>query len=124
MECLFNQVPGLKTFYFIKGRLQHKCFPVKFVKFLRTPFFYRTHAVAASGNMSFNFLFIAYENNKWCHFVVSIGSPAFIYVYFVSFYFFVSFFFFLFFCGFYYLLRFWGKFFNIQNKAMELFLCS
>ena len=31
---------------FIKSRLQQRCFPVKFVKFLRTPFFYRTPPVA------------------------------------------------------------------------------
>ena len=32
-------------------RLQHRCFPVKFTKFLRTTFFDRTPTVAASGNM-------------------------------------------------------------------------
>ena len=31
---------------------------------------------------------------------------------------------FLFFCGFYYLLRYWGKFVNTSNKALELFLDS
>ena len=41
-----------------------------------------------------NFLFIAYENDESCHFVVHIGSPALISyycVYFVSFYFFLFF---------------------------------
>ena len=33
---------------FIKKRLQHRCFPVKFANFLRTPFFYRTPPVADS----------------------------------------------------------------------------
>ena len=33
---------------FVKKRLQHRLFPVKFAKFLRTPFFYRTAPVAAS----------------------------------------------------------------------------
>ena len=37
---------------FIKMRLQHSCRPVKFAKFLRTPFSYRTPPVAAS---------------NWCH---------------------------------------------------------
>ena len=40
------------TCYFIKKSLLHKCFPVNFVKFLRTPFFYRTPPVAASDNIS------------------------------------------------------------------------
>ena len=35
LEYLFN--------IFIKRRLQHRCFPVKFAKFLRTPFF-REHS--------------------------------------------------------------------------------
>ena len=30
---------SLKVCNFIKKRLQHRCFPVKFAKFLRTPFF-------------------------------------------------------------------------------------
>ena len=39
LESMFNKVRGLKFCNFIKKRLQHRCFPVKFVKFLRTPFF-------------------------------------------------------------------------------------
>ena len=35
-----------KTCNFLKKRLQHKCFSVKFVKNFRTPFFYRTHVAA------------------------------------------------------------------------------
>ena len=38
--CLFfNEYAGLNACNFIKNRLQHKFFPVKFVKFLRTLFF-------------------------------------------------------------------------------------
>ena len=33
---------------FVKKRLQHRLFPVKFAKFLTTPFFYSTAPVAAS----------------------------------------------------------------------------
>ena len=33
-----NKFAGLKAYSFIKKILQHKCFPVKFAKFLRTPF--------------------------------------------------------------------------------------
>ena len=36
---LFNKYAGLKACNFIKKRLQHRYFPVKFAKFLRTPFF-------------------------------------------------------------------------------------
>ena len=32
----FNKVADLKTCNFVKNRLQHRCFPVKFEKFLRT----------------------------------------------------------------------------------------
>ena len=38
LESVFNKVAGLQACNFIKKRLQHGCFPVKFVKFLRTPF--------------------------------------------------------------------------------------
>ena len=37
LECLFNNVAGLKTCNFIKNIFQHRCFPVKFATFLRTP---------------------------------------------------------------------------------------
>ena len=37
LESIFNKVAGLKACNFIKKRLQHRCFPVKFAKFLRTP---------------------------------------------------------------------------------------
>ena len=33
----FNKVVGVKACNFIKKALQHRCFPVKFAKFLRTP---------------------------------------------------------------------------------------
>ena len=36
LEYLFNKVAGLSTCKFIKKRLQHRCFRVKFSKFLRT----------------------------------------------------------------------------------------
>ena len=41
-EYFFNNVAGLKTCSFIKKRLQHSCFPVKFVKFLIIPFLQNT----------------------------------------------------------------------------------
>ena len=39
VEVFFNKIAGLQACNFIKKRLQHRCFPVKFTKFLRTPFF-------------------------------------------------------------------------------------
>ena len=37
LEYLFNEVAGLKAYNAIKKRLQHRCFSVKFAKFLRAP---------------------------------------------------------------------------------------
>ena len=42
LEPLFIKVLGLKAWNFIKKRLQHRCFPVKSVKFLRTPLLQNT----------------------------------------------------------------------------------
>ena len=39
LQSHFNQVARLKASYFIKKRHLHRCFPVKFAKLLRTPFF-------------------------------------------------------------------------------------
>ena len=36
LESLFNQVADLQSSNFVKKRLQHRCFPVKYAKFLRT----------------------------------------------------------------------------------------
>ena len=38
-SLFFNKVAGLKACKFITKGLQHRCFPVKFAKFLRTSFF-------------------------------------------------------------------------------------
>ena len=42
LESLFDNTPDLQDCNFIKKRLQHKCFPMKFAKFLRTPFLQNT----------------------------------------------------------------------------------
>ena len=39
LESAFNKVADLQACKFIKKRHQHRCFPMKVVKFLRTPFF-------------------------------------------------------------------------------------
>ena len=38
-SLFFNKVAGLRPATLLKKRLWHRCFPVKFAKFLRTPFF-------------------------------------------------------------------------------------
>ena len=39
LQSFFNKVAGLRAFNFIKKKYQRSCFPVKFVKFFRTPTF-------------------------------------------------------------------------------------
>ena len=97
LESLFNEYVLLKACNFIKKRLQHGCFPVKFAKVLRTSggYFWK---------YLMNSLFIPFENDEWCHFVVRIGSPALTRFYYVCFVFFYFFLFFLFFSGFFYFL--------------------
>ena len=96
LESLFNKYSGLKACNFIKKRLQHSWFPVKFAKFFRTLFLQNT-----SGGCFWKYLmnspFIAFEN-KWCYFMVRIGSQALISLNCVCF---VSFNFFLFFSYFF-----------------------
>ena len=48
LSLFFIKAAGLRPATLLKKRLWHGCFPVNFVKFLRTPFFHRTPLVAAS----------------------------------------------------------------------------
>ena len=41
-SLFFNKVAGLRPATVLKKRLRHRCFPVNFVKFLRTPFLNNT----------------------------------------------------------------------------------
>ena len=43
-----RKVAGLRTATLLKMRLWHRCFPVNFAKFLRTPIFTEHHWTAAS----------------------------------------------------------------------------
>ena len=43
LESLFKKVAGLHACDFIKKRFQHRCFPMKFVKFFRTRFLHNTY---------------------------------------------------------------------------------
>ena len=47
-NLFFNKAAGLRSATLLKKRLVNRCFPMKFPKFSRTPFFYRTPPVAAS----------------------------------------------------------------------------
>ena len=48
-SLFFNKVADLiRPVTLLKMGLWHRCFPVDFAKFLRTPFFYRTPPVAVS----------------------------------------------------------------------------
>ena len=38
-SLFFNKVAGFRPATLLKKRLWHRCFPVNFAKFLRTPFF-------------------------------------------------------------------------------------
>ena len=42
-SLLFNKLAGLKTAILLKKRLWYRCFPVNFVKLLRTPFLQNTY---------------------------------------------------------------------------------
>ena len=41
-SLFFNKVAGVKPATLLKKRLWHRCFPVNFAKFLRTPFLQNT----------------------------------------------------------------------------------
>ena len=42
LSLFFNKVTGFRPSALLKSRLRHRCFPVKFTKFLRTPFLQNT----------------------------------------------------------------------------------
>ena len=42
-SLFFNNVAGLRPATLLKKRLWHRCFPVNFAKFLRTPFLQNTY---------------------------------------------------------------------------------
>ena len=75
LEFLCNNVAGLQAHNFIKKRLQHRCFSVKFAKSLRASFL-QTTSSGCFWKYLINSFFIAYENDELCHCVVRIGSPA------------------------------------------------
>ena len=105
LEFLFNKVACLQICNFIKKRLQHWCFSMKFAKSLRASFLQKTSGGCFWKHLiTMSLLHMRMMNRVIA--VVRIVSPALISFYcvcFVPFYFFL--FFLLFFYGFYYLLR-------------------
>ena len=75
LECLFNKVADPQACSVIKKRLQHRCFPVEFVKFLRTPFFNRAPPVTAPEPLK-SVAFTMITDNIHLLFVVLLFSKA------------------------------------------------
>ena len=97
LEFLFNKVAGLQVCNFIKKRLQHWCFSMKFAKSLRASFLQNTF-----GGWFWKYLItLSLLDMRMMNRVIAvvrIGSPALISFYWVCF---VPFYFFLFFCYFF-----------------------
>ena len=55
-SLFFNKVAGLRPATLLKKRLWHRCFPVNFVKFLRTPFLQNTSERRLLYNQKSNFI--------------------------------------------------------------------
>ena len=90
-----TKVAGLKACNFIKKRLQHRCFFVKFAKSLRAFFTKQFRRLLLEISYELSLLHVSDES---CHCVVRIGSLAlisFYYMRFVSFYFLLFFLIFL-----------------------------
>ena len=62
LKSLYDIVAGVHAGNFIKKRLRYRFFPVKFTKFLKKTFFYRTPPVAASEVFCEDFVSISCEN--------------------------------------------------------------
>ena len=112
-SLFFNKYAGLKACNFIKKRLQHRFFPVKFPKFLRTPFF--------TEHVRWLLLKISHELSLYCiweQWIVSFrgtygpSSAYFILLRMFLFFLFLSFFLIFFFFVDSTAFWFWGKFVN------------
>ena len=58
LESYFNGVSGLKAVTLLKKRLQHRCFQVNFMKFLRTPFLQNTSVICLTVSFHKEVLYI------------------------------------------------------------------
>ena len=58
LASLFNRVSGLRSATLLKNKLQHWCFQVNFVKFLRTPFLQNTSVICLTVSFHKEVLYI------------------------------------------------------------------
>ena len=63
-ESLFNKVSGLRPATVLKKRLWHRCFPVNFAKFLKTPFFTEQFSLQNSSGLLLLSL-RSFQDFKW-----------------------------------------------------------
>ena len=79
LKSLFDRVTGLQAGNFIKKRLQHECFPARFAKFLRAPFFTEHLRWQAASEVFCNdFVDISCEN-AYCRILPILPWPQLIY---------------------------------------------
>ena len=69
----FNRVSGLRAVTLLKKRLQHRCFQVNFMKFLRTPFLQNTSVICLTVSFRKEVLYICSNLlllEKWTRFTI------------------------------------------------------
>ena len=73
LASLFNRVSGPRSTTLLKRRLQHRCFQVNFVKFLRTPFLQNTSVICLTVSFQKEVLYICSKLlllEKWTKFTI------------------------------------------------------
>ena len=73
LESYFNGVSGLKAVTLLKKRLQHRCFQVNFMKFLRTPFLQNASVICLTVSLHKEVLYICSNLlllEKWTKFTI------------------------------------------------------
>ena len=73
LESYFNRVSGLRAVTLLKKRLQHSCFQVNFMKFLRTSFLQNTSVICLTVSFHKEVLYICSNLlllEKWTKFTI------------------------------------------------------
>ena len=73
LESYFNRVSGLRVVTLLKKRLQHRCFQINFMKFLRTPFLQNTSVICLTVSFHKEVLYICSNLlllEKWTKFTI------------------------------------------------------
>ena len=73
LEPYFNRVSGLRAVTLLKKRLQHRCFQVNFMKFLRTPFLQNASVICLTVSLHKEVLYICSNLlllEKWTKFTI------------------------------------------------------